>query len=303
MKNSIAFAVALLFDFGYEVRAQTDSLVDVFPLAVGNEWRYNYYTYRLEPPLDAIFTDSGWVQYTVSGRQTFTDSTVWNMTLTRNYRYCQSAFPPMPNWDTCYQILDTRSKLLVERHAAAHRIYLIASDWRDVFPFTPTLTDSVAMFRYRHVDSSGTIRIRMSEPDPFCAHTFLTTLQRGIGVVAIQCSLLRCTSFHRTRHSLLNSSLVSVGETQTIPPYSLSQNYPNPFNPMTRIEYAIPKTSHVSLKVFDVLGREVATLVDEVQDVGVKSVEFDGKGLASGVYLYRLHAGTFVQTKKLAVVR
>jgi hypothetical protein len=85
--------------------------------------------------------------------------------------------------------------------------------------------------------------------------------------------------------------------------FRLNQNYPNPFNPTTRIEYAIPKTSHVSVKVFDLLGREVATLVDEEQGAGFKSVEFDAKGLASGVYLYRLHAGTFVQTKKLAVVR
>jgi hypothetical protein len=92
------------------------------------------------------------------------------------------------------------------------------------------------------------------------------------------------------------------------------QNYPNPFNPTTRIEYAIPKTSHVSLKVFDLLGREVATLVDEVQDAGgaerhgakgaqFKAVEFDASGLASGVYFYRLRVGDFIETKKLMVIR
>lgn len=79
----------------------------------------------------------------------------------------------------------------------------------------------------------------------------------------------------------------------------LEQNYPNPFNPSTRIRYAIRSGGFVSLKVFDVLGREVATLVDEVQDAGFKSVLFDAGALASGVYFSRLQAGGVVQTKKL----
>jgi len=85
--------------------------------------------------------------------------------------------------------------------------------------------------------------------------------------------------------------------------FSLYQNYPNPFNPTTRIDYSIPKTSHVSLKVFDLLGRVVATLVDEVQGLGFKSVEFDANGLTSGVYFYRLTAGSFFETKKLTLIR
>ncbi len=100
---------------------------------------------------------------------------------------------------------------------------------------------------------------------------------------------------------------VNVGTTGVEPEapvsFSLHQNYPNPFNPTTRIEYAIPQTSHVSLKVFDMLGREVAPLVDEVQDLGFKSVEFNASGLASGVYFYRLTAGSFVETRKLMVIR
>jgi hypothetical protein len=85
--------------------------------------------------------------------------------------------------------------------------------------------------------------------------------------------------------------------------FSLAQNYPNPFNPTTRIEYAIPKTSHVSLKVFDLLGREVATLVDEEQGAGFKSVEFDAKGLASGVYFYKLTAGDFSATRRMIIIK
>ena len=83
----------------------------------------------------------------------------------------------------------------------------------------------------------------------------------------------------------------------------LAQNYPNPFNPTTTIRYALPQRSHVMLTVFNTLGQQVANLVDAVQEPGEHSVRFDGSGLASGVYYYRLRAGDCVRTMKLAVIR
>jgi hypothetical protein len=85
--------------------------------------------------------------------------------------------------------------------------------------------------------------------------------------------------------------------------YLLQQNYPNPFNPSTTITFSLPKSSQVTLSVFDVLGRQVSMLVNERRDAGVHEVKFDALGLASGVYCYRLQAGDFVQTRKLALVR
>lgn len=79
----------------------------------------------------------------------------------------------------------------------------------------------------------------------------------------------------------------------------LQQNYPNPFNPSTTIKYQLPKSTEVRLSVFDVLGREVSVLVNERRGAGVHEVKCEGSNLASGVYFYRLHAGGFVQTKKL----
>src|SRR4030095_12076862 len=85
--------------------------------------------------------------------------------------------------------------------------------------------------------------------------------------------------------------------------YSLSQNYPNPFNPVTNIKYTIPKTGIVKLKVFDVLGKEVRTLVNELKSPGVYNVDFDASNLASGIYFYRIEAGDFTAVKKMMLVK
>ncbi|HMK39514.1 MAG TPA: S8 family peptidase, partial [Bacteroidota bacterium] len=85
--------------------------------------------------------------------------------------------------------------------------------------------------------------------------------------------------------------------------FSLRQNYPNPFNPSTVIEYVIPRSGHVTLEVFDLLGRVVSTLVDGEQVFGPHSVRFDGTGLASGVYFYRLRSAGLTRTNKLMVLR
>jgi hypothetical protein len=85
--------------------------------------------------------------------------------------------------------------------------------------------------------------------------------------------------------------------------FSLSQNYPNPFNPSTSIEYRVGNRRYVTLKVYDVLGREVATLVNEEKQPGVYEVEFDASQLSSGIYFYTLEAGEFRDTKKLILLK
>ena len=85
--------------------------------------------------------------------------------------------------------------------------------------------------------------------------------------------------------------------------FRLSQNYPNPFNPTTQIEYSIPLRGHVSLKVFNLLGQELMTLVNDVQQAGTYVATFDGTGLTSGVYFYRLDCGNVSLSKKLVLVK
>jgi len=98
--------------------------------------------------------------------------------------------------------------------------------------------------------------------------------------------------------------LTGVNDPITSPSkFELEQNYPNPFNPTTTIRFTIPEKSQVTLKVFDMLGREVSTLVNEVKDAGTHTVKFAGKDLPSGMYLYTLTAGNYTATKKMMLVK
>jgi formylglycine-generating enzyme required for sulfatase activity len=100
------------------------------------------------------------------------------------------------------------------------------------------------------------------------------------------------------------SQVVKVSEDSSQPnQFKLDQNYPNPFNPTTTIEYSIPEMNNVQLIIYDVLGREVATLVNEVQPQGNYKVSFDGSGLASGIYYYQLITDHYDQTKKMVLLR
>jgi plastocyanin len=85
--------------------------------------------------------------------------------------------------------------------------------------------------------------------------------------------------------------------------FELQQNYPNPFNPTTTISFSIPSLTFTSLKVYDILGNEVAILVNEEKPAGAYEVEFNAGGLTSGVYMYSLHAGNFIATKKLLLMK
>ncbi|HEY6436739.1 MAG TPA: T9SS type A sorting domain-containing protein, partial [Ignavibacteriaceae bacterium] len=85
--------------------------------------------------------------------------------------------------------------------------------------------------------------------------------------------------------------------------FSLSQNYPNPFNPSTRINYSVPFTSFIKIKLYDILGNEVATLVNEEKPAGVYEISFDASRLSSGVYFYQLKADSFVETRKMILLR
>jgi carboxypeptidase T len=101
------------------------------------------------------------------------------------------------------------------------------------------------------------------------------------------------------------SPILGVGSNGNLTPnkYTLEQNYPNPFNPATQINYSIAKEGLVKISIYDVLGREVKTLVNEVKTPGFYAVDFDGTNLSSGMYFYRMESGSFTDTKKMTLIK
>jgi hypothetical protein len=137
----------------------------------------------------------------------------------------------------------------------------------------------------------------------FSEGTIMYKVRDSIGVVEIYSSGSLCD--FKLRSARIGGKVLGIALNNPGVPKSptLEQNYPNPFNPTTTISYGLSHRSRVALSVYDILGQLVATLVNEEVEAGYHDVRFDGTGLASGVYFYRLRAGDYVATKKLLLVR
>lgn len=106
------------------------------------------------------------------------------------------------------------------------------------------------------------------------------------------------------RRSIINAvTNVKKDNSYTIKEFNLKQNYPNPFNPVTMISYSIPESRNVKLVVYDMLGKEVSTLVNGVQEAGTHSVQFNGSHIPSGIYIYRIQAGRYSESRKMMILK
>lgn len=143
-------------------------------------------------------------------------------------------------------------------------------------------------------------------------HWLFTYYKQGVGFVNLNISTINqpdkviCKLRHFSEIAGSTQSELSIDElfTGNIPStFELKQNYPNPFNPLTNIEYSIPEKSKIKLAVYNVIGKEVAVLVDGIREAGSYRVKFDAHNLSSGIYMYRLEANNVILSRKMIIIK
>jgi hypothetical protein len=283
----------------------TDSLVDVFPLRIGNQWTYNYdYEYRDDPGRSPEYqwSDTGTVNLQIINNIVTVDSTRWFVQETGSHWTRYNTQP----WGGPSIQIDTFE--IIEFNNGYHRMYRtgdLSEIGTSVLPFLPNLIDTARINRYALVDTGG-FKTLYSTESPI-GKLFYFAFKQNIGLTFITMNDgCMCIPYYWTNHSLRSSVITGITnfhEDLLSRSYCLNQNYPNPFNPSTTISFNLRSRSFVSLKVFDLIGREVATIVSEEMQAGSYSRQWNAFDLPSGVYFYRLQAGLFAETKKLILLK
>ncbi len=305
MKKSVLLYL-LIFILSQKLFAQSDSLYDLFPLAKGTQYSYTYQfsdtTYWVSI-LESIQNDSGSVTYLIKDSTLNGNEIDWlveqKKELMRHlvlYNFDNS------NIDSIYRIEQIDEFNLTESLYGNHQITAHPPWNSDTYasvysPLYLPVVDSI--FRYQNKSASLTFF------NDLFSYDSLWFDNRGL---FRRNSYNSFSSNHRDYdYTKISLDSITVGirhQKHTFPEmFYLSQNYPNPFNPITTIEYSIPKQSLVTIKVFDLLGREVATLVNEEKPAGNYIVNFNGINLSTGIYFYRLEADSYIAVKKLLLLK
>ena len=305
MRNTLLL-FALLLVFTDLVFCQND----FFPLAPGNYFTYQYQQHSYITDNVVVMqssSDTGIVKFEVID-STSTDSTIeWNIRET--FTLSHSQFDFIANIDTSYISVYDSVKLLREYKQLNHIMYFnsLTPIW-----YFPTRWDMINVrggdvARYPSGDSLYVIFQQYSNNPYIARDSLVFRVKRGLQFVNSSCSKATNSPLGDNWNAVLIDSYVSGIEIKNnetaIRECALMQNYPNPFNPTTTISYQLPKSGQVTIKVYDVLGNEVKTLVDEYKPAGEYSVNFDAGKLSSGVYLYRITSGGYTSAKKMTLIK
>jgi len=289
-----------------------DEVFNYYPLSVGNKWVYTQEVHEVW---------SSEVIYSYILREVIGDSM---MTNNQRYKKVKEYDAYIDNEFIFYERVDSTTALVyryAEDSVQTNYEYLLDD-------LLSEIGDTIITFRLAHYGEGpspevihsennifndfGLTRSRKVYSELYFSGSTRYSLTEEIGLDSLVIDLLDVyTSYVDLKGCIIDgivygdTTVVSVeDETLNLPTeFSLSQNYPNPFNPSTKIQYALSSKQYAILKVYDILGNEVATLVDEEKPAGEYEVKFDRRGISSGLYFYQLRAGSFVQTKKMILLK
>jgi hypothetical protein len=288
-------------------------LGDFVPLKIHTQWTYLYRSTEQEygDIVNRVKTtiDSGIVRYSIISAVNADSATLW--TVEEKDSLVTTIHDYLKNSDTVFATNMSSEFILSEYPDSLHTIKSQSNIPIFEFPHTWTgwgsVTSSEPTVRFGKDSSDRISTEKLYGAGPIVRWDSLR-FQKDRGLIYVQSYVDKGPS---TLYRFdWNASLVSMvtgvlNSGQSVVPegFLVLQNYPNPFNPSTTISYAIPQSGVVTVKVFDLLGREVATLANEYQSKGRYNVVFDANHLASGIYIYRVQAGKYSATRKMQLLK
>ncbi|MFI5251211.1 MAG: T9SS type A sorting domain-containing protein [Bacteroidota bacterium] len=303
MKFGYFFLLALLLSLAASMCiAQSDSLVDVFPLSVGNSWKYSFSDEFTD--MMSLQKDTGVVIFTVVESHNRNDTTDWIITEHRVYvdsMWGTVRDPETRNIDTSFV------RILTEVAFGNHQLYSYSNEFYGVHDFLavlyPSLPESSKIYRYQQVDSSRKITINY-RANILNYYSYRSVLMKDTGLTSINIEIAWYEDGGENIALHLQSSIINgVHENYTPRSFSLLQNYPNPFNPRTTISFSLPEEAFVTLRIFNILGQQVATLVNEKRPPGEYSEIWNAGYNSSGIYFYELTNAERTKIGKMVLMK
>lgn len=274
------------------IKKQEDSLLQYHPFQKGNKWIYNKKAYSSYGNL----IDSSFVT-----RESLGDSII------NGKKYCVYSMCNNKTNSLTYEFLffDSTSGNVYQLKYGKHYLYdslLCTSGAQTMFKISSSNLDSLFGKRQSSRSISDISQIETEAKYKFIYGFGLVNFGYEYNLGDREQNTLVYAKINGKEYGT-NPSSVQTDKNISPKEFSLFQNYPNPFNPTTVINYQLATKSIVSLKVFDIIGREVALLVNEQKDAGIYAIRFNASALASGLYFYQLRSGNFVETKKMILLK
>ena len=305
LNRTISILLGCIFLY---IHAFAQDTSNFFPHTIGNLHVYNYFVTVWDPPYTVTWrdifdsTDAAGTSYVIQ-REQFTNESNYRdnylrIDTTRNVYWHWAAWPDSA--EHIYKLDAIQGAWWVVSHTGARGVIAIVES-----SFTGTIFGVSTTFKviayYSVPDTSDTTILGF--------HLYSRIIAGGLGVVFYGGGEMFDRVYLRAAYIddvVYGDTTTSVDEHQiaSIPQqFQLFQNYPNPFNPQTSVEYSVPKSQRVRLTIYNLLGNEVAILVDEVKHPGVYTVRWDATASPSGVYICQMRAGNFYKILKLIVMK